>query len=94
MSSANAVVNALNWVGKVAMSVDVLLLGVAVVLGTAVLLRPARPPQRDAAKWTTLVACVVALVTMAAALNTLVSTRPLAKAYRTIRGGMVVSGMV
>ena len=93
MSSAHTVVNALNWVGKVALSIDVLVLSLVVVVSTAVLLRPARRFD-DSPRWKTLVSCAVALFTMAAALNTLVSTRPLAKAFRTVKGGMLVSGMV
>lgn len=102
MSSANAVVNALNWVGKATLGLEVVALAVVVVLGLAAAWNPRAPwvwrltgrRYRSPSRRSALVAAGVAAVMLVLALNTIASTQRMARAYRTVKGGMFLSSFV
>ena len=101
MGSANAVVNTLNWVGKVSMSLEVVLLTLAALAAAAVLFsRGDRSPwyaqtrERRGKKWKAAVALLVALVMIALAVNTIFSPKPFAKTYRTVKGGLLMGSLL
>lgn len=101
MSSANAVVNALNWVGKATLGLEVVALAVVVVLGLAAAWNPRAPwvwrltgRRYSGSRKSALVAAGVAAVMLVLALNTIASTQRLARAYRTVKGGMFLSSLV
>lgn len=100
MSSANTVVNTLNWVGKVGMGLEVALLTLAALAAAAVLLSRDRSPwyarraESRTKKWKAAAALMVALIMIVLAVDTIFSAKPFAKTYRTVKGGLLVGAMV
>lgn len=99
MSSSNAVVNSLNWVGKWVVSAEVVALAMGAALAVAILAgvgfgadrpwgRP-KPKKRAVA-----VGLVVSLILLACALNTLTSTKPMARTVRAVKGGLFLGAVV